>query len=234
MLSISDSEIALFSDPHFGESKDNLIKMDTATNFIDKFIIENKNKIKTVFCLGDWFHNRSSINVHTNFIAYQNATKLAKHFNLYIIVGNHDTYFKHTVEVNSLKHFDNIKNVTIIEEPTEIDFNGKKGLLCPWHFNPNNYKDKHYDFLFGHFEMNGAAFVGTVSKGCEYDIKDLVELSPLVFSGHYHTRKDYDFEKGKVITIGCPYEMTWGDMLNSKGYYILNVLNNKYEFIFIK
>lgn len=231
MIQINDDQVAIFADPHFGKSKDNVIKLNTAQQYISYFIDLMKGKTKTVICLGDWFDNRNSLNINTNHIGYSCLKQLAQVFHVYVIVGNHDTYYKNTTQVNSLIHFDEIDNITIIETPTEVDMNGKYGLMCPWHFDLNQYKEKKYDYLFGHFNMSGAALVGTVYTDGPYTVEDLTKMAPIVFSGHFHIRKDYPFKDGKVITVGCPFELDWGDHNNEKGTYMLYTKTGEYKFI---
>jgi hypothetical protein len=49
-------------------------------------------------------------------------------FSTYIICGNHDAYFKHTNELNSLQTIDKYDNIKIVNEPTVIY---DKIGLCP-------------------------------------------------------------------------------------------------------
>lgn len=232
MIRIKETKVAIFTDTHWGKSRDNVKKLQISEKFTKYFIKVLKSRdIKTVFFLGDFFDNRNAINVHTGNTAYDSLKLLCENFNVYMVVGNHDLYFKNSVEINSLNQFKDIDNLTIIEKTTEIDFKGKSGLLCPWHFNINDYKDKHYDYLFGHFEMNGAALCGATFEGGDYKMSKLTTISPLVFSGHFHIRKHYDFKNGKVITIGSPYQLDWGDADNDRGFYILDTQLAEYEFI---
>ena len=232
MIKINDNNIAIFTDIHWGKGRDNVKKLQISEQFTESFIKQLKSKkINIVFFLGDFFDNRNSINVHTGNTAYKSLKKLCDNFTVYMLVGNHDLYFKNSIEINSLNQFKDIDNLFIIDQTTEVDFNGKSGLLCPWHFNINQYKDKHYDYLFGHFEMNGAALCGSTFEGGEYNMSTLTKISPLVFSGHFHIRKHYNFKNGKVITVGSPFQLDWGDVDNERGYYTLDTQSGDYQFI---
>ena len=48
-----------------------------------------------------------------------------------------------------------------------------------------------------------------------------------VFSGHYHTKS----EKGNITYTGIPYEITWSDYADPKGFYVYDTTTGKYEFI---
>ena len=226
----NSQKIALFSDIHWGINSDNIVKLQNTQMFMKFFIKElYKRKIKDVFFLGDFFENRTSVNVQTMNIAYNNLKKLCEYFNVYMILGNHDLFLKNSRKIQSIKPFREIKNLTIISDSTEIDFNGRSAMLCPWDTELSELKN--YDFMLGHFAMSGAELCGSIYTKGKYTMKDLTDISPLVFSGHFHIRKEYLTKNGKVITIGNPLQMTWGDYDNSKGFYILDTQTREYEFI---
>ena len=62
-------------------------------------------------------------------------------------------------------------------------------------------------------------------------MKDLFNMAPLVFMGHYHIRKEYYGETSKILTIGSALELDWGDYGNEKGFYVLNLDSRSYELI---
>lgn len=235
MIKINAEKIGLFTDIHWGKSRDNTKKLDIAMDFIEEFIKNmQENDVDTVVFLGDWFDHRNSVNVYTGFYAYSAIIKLCKHLKVYMIIGNHDTYFKNSTIVNSIQQYENIDNLTIISETTEVDINGKKALFCPWGFETDMYKNKEYDYLFGHFEPNGIQYnnsTNIITKGSKYSIVDLNELAPTVFAGHYHIRKLYHSSKGTLMSLGCPVELDWGDLGNEKGCHILDTQSNDLKFI---
>lgn len=49
----------------------------------------------------------------------------------------------------------------------------------------------------------------------------------MVFSGHYHTRS----EKGNIAYTGIPYEITWADYADPKGFTVYDTNTAKYEFV---
>lgn len=231
MKDISNTKkIAIFSDIHFGKTRDSIIKLNTSIAFVDWFIDKCKeNSIDLVIVAGDIFDNRNAISIITHDIVYLCIKKIAEQFPVFIIVGNHDTTLKATTDINSLKHFDEIYNVKIIEKTHELEINGRSILMFPW--NGQFVEDKTYDFMFGHFEFNGAAMVGCTFENAALSMQELVRRSSLVFSGHFHIRKEYPQETGKIITIGSPFELDWGDIDNTKGFYILDISNRTYEFV---
>jgi DNA repair exonuclease SbcCD nuclease subunit len=101
--------------------------------------------------------------------------------------------------------------------------------MCPWaSFNTTDVTEK-YDTMYGHFDFDGAQLKGAVHKS-ETSMQTLTETAPLVFSGHFHIRKEYPQRNGKLITIGAPAELDWGDTDNEKGFYTLDTESLEYEF----
>jgi hypothetical protein len=153
---------------------------------------------------------------------------------MYLFVGNHDAYFKGTIEVNSLSPFQNIPNIHVIDKAEEVNFicGDKYALFMPWDcFDEKKYKKNQYDYMFGHFEFAGAEFNAAMTCKHGYSGSSLTDAAPLVFSGHFHKRKEYEYRNGKIVTVGCPLELDWSDYGNSKGIYLFKPKSGKYEFI---
>jgi len=227
-ITMEGDKIALFSDLHLGINQNNSKKLVVANEFIIDFIKKLKSyNITHIFFLGDWYHDRTSINVNTLNQSYDIMKMLCKHFQVIQIIGNHDIHYKTHCKVHSIRTFSDIPNLTIINSTTEVIINNKSFLLCPFHFDDI---DKKYDYLFGHFEMSGAALAGAISEG-SLSMEELTNYSSRVYSGHYHIQRKYKFKKGVVTTVGNPFQQDWGDYHNDKGFYILDIKTGKDEFI---
>ena len=228
----SAKKVALFSDIHFGKTRDSLTKLKLSESYIDWFVQKcDENHIDVVIFSGDWFNNRNSIGVITANIAYACLKKIASKFPILIILGNHDTAFKASTEVNSIKAYGEINNVFVIEKFTDIHIGSRRFALCPWATEVD--KVFGYDFAVGHVEFSGAIR----HDGCAeeeikvYEMKDLFNMAPLVFMGHYHIRKEYFGDKSKIVTIGSALELDWGDYGNEKGFYVLDLDSRSYEVV---
>jgi DNA repair exonuclease SbcCD nuclease subunit len=84
----------------------------------------------------------------------------------------------------------------------------------------------------GHFEIT--SFNMTVSQVCENGLSsdDLFRLAPLVFSGHFHLRCDRKYGGGRrIIYVGSPYELDWGDYGSTKGIYFYDPEKAKIDFV---
>ena len=149
-------------------------------------------------------------------------------FNLIAITGNHDIYYKHRTDVNSLSIFKNRNNVTVLEKYETIEAFDKKISFCPWNTATKDIEES--DLIVGHFEIE--TFKMNTYKTCEegVKVKDLLKKSELVISGHFHTRHEKKFGAGTILYVGNPFQMDFGDAGNQKGYHILDIDTMEYEF----
>jgi DNA repair exonuclease SbcCD nuclease subunit len=152
---------------------------------------------------------------------------------IHMIPGNHDTYFKNTNKVNSpellLGEYDNIQ---IYPEVTELTFDERKILFVPWICSENYthtmdvIKNTEAKAVFGHFEFSGfqmykGAIVSHGSDTSPYSHFDLV------CSGHYHHRS----RTNNILYLGNPYEITWSDYEDPRGFNIYDTYDNSVEFL---
>ena len=231
------SKVALVTDTHFGARSDS-IPFD---NFFRKFYEEtfwptiDKEGIKTIFHLGDCFDRRKYVNFNTlnscrDYFFDQARVRDVK---IVMIVGNHDTYFKNTNEVNSpgllLKDYDNVVAYT---GPVDYSVDGHSILLMPW-ICTDNYNEcmeamklSHSPTMFGHFEIAGFQMY----KGHENDEgfnPKLFDKFDLVCSGHFHHRSS----SGNISYLGNPYELTWADYDDPRGFHLFDTATQELEFI---
>jgi len=229
--------VAIITDQHFGARNDNPAFLDYYERFYTNcFFLKLKEKnIKTLLILGDTFDRRKYVNF--------NSLKRAKEMffeplremgiKVYMLAGNHDVFFKNTNEVNSpellLKQY---SNITVIDDPTEIEIGDHKICMMPWICTDNIERSvKMLDatkatLCMGHFEIQGfAMYRGMESR--EGMNPDLFRKFDLVFSGHYHHRSD----NGHIYYLGNPYELTWQDFDDPRGFHFFDLTTRKLEFI---
>ena len=230
-------KIALITDLHFGARNDN----QTFAKFFSKFYTETffpeleKRGIKHVFDLGDTFDRRKYI----SFTSLKSAKEMFFNplaeggYHLHCIVGNHDSVYKNTIETNSidllLADYDNITTLSTPQTYAIEDFNV---FVVPWICAENQDEtftladQSKAQVCFGHLELDGYE----MNKGFfireGWDDKWLKKFE-LVCSGHYHTKQ----QRGNVHYLGCPYEMTWNDYEDQKGFHIFDTETRELEFI---
>jgi hypothetical protein len=142
-----------------------------------------------------------------------------------IIPGNHDTYYKNTNDLNSLKellgHYMN--EVNIIMEPTVVDYDGLKIGLVPWiapdveSETENFLKNCNADIIGGHFELEGFEMMRGIpcTHGMNSDILNRFEM---VLSGHFHTSS----QNGNIRYLGSQMEFFWSDAHDPKYFHVID------------
>jgi DNA repair exonuclease SbcCD nuclease subunit len=230
--SFSDNRVAIFTDLHLGVHQNSSSWHDIGKKWADWFISSLKeNNIKTILFTGDFFHSRSEISVNTIYAASELLKKFEKDFFMIMIPGNHDCYYKDKSDVNSLSILNGYDNIVVLEELEKITFGDKKrdAIFCPWGFDCDSVE--HADVIFGHFEIE--SFKMNAHKLCEHGFKpkDLLKKSPLVFSGHFHLNEERSYDNGKIVYVGSPFQLDFGERDSRKGYYILDFTDMNFEFI---
>ena len=219
---------AIFSDLHLGVHQNSSSWHKIAIDWANWFTGElKKQNIKNILFLGDYFHSRSDISVNTLHVASE-ITEKFKDFHLTMIVGNHCSFLKDKADINSLSIFKGYPNIEIVDKPKMFNFGGKEVLMCPWGIEMSDIKK--CDVLMGHFEIE--TFKMNTYKLCEHGLSPskLCKNAPLVFSGHFHLRDEREYKDSKIIYVGNPFEMDFGDVESSKGYYLIDFETLEYEF----
>lgn len=230
-------KVAIITDQHFGARNDSIAFLDFFQKFYDNVFFPKLEEegIDTVLILGDTFDRRK----YVNFYALQRAKemffdKLAyRNIKVHMLAGNHDTYFKNTNDVNSpdllLREYNNIN---VIDHPATIYVDETPICMMPW-ICPENYqdsldtiKDTKAEICMGHFEIAGFAMYRGMESH-EGLSKETFDKFDLVFSGHYHHRSD----DGHIYYLGNPYELTWQDYNDPRGFHLFDLGSRKLEFI---
>ena len=202
----------LVSDIHLGHQKNDDIWLNQAKRLFDNIIDTcHKMDIDCICILGDFFNDRKSIGVKTINTALDIADKLYENnIEVYMIVGNHDAFYKNSLEINGLKIFKRYENIHIIEDNEIIENIG----MVSWEQTPPKYTD----FLFGHFEINGFnTSKNTVYENAKQNIIDFADYK-YVYSGHFHIPST----KNNITYLGTPYALTFNDANYTHGYFIFD------------
>ena len=230
-------KIALITDTHFGGRNDS----GSFDNFFKKFYEEvffpelKKREIKNIFHLGDCFDRRKYINFDSlrSCREYFFDKALEENISIDMIVGNHDTYYKNTNNVNSPELLlQDYLNVSVYSKPKTITISGRDILVLPW-ICTDNYEEsiKHIEettakVCFGHLELEGFQMWKGQENKEGFDPK-LFRNFDLVCSGHFHHRHT----KGNITYLGNPYEMFWNDFEDQRGFHIFDTETLELEFI---
>ena len=238
-------KIAIITDTHWGARNDS----QAFTNYFIKFYEDIffptllERDIRTVVHMGDIVDRRKFINYKTLYQMRHNFFDQCwdRYISLHMIIGNHDTFFKNTNQVNSMdclrmmmsgSEGDGGGMVRIYHDPTEVVFDGTKVFFQPW-ICPEN-KEQSLDaisntdaqILFGHLEVQGFEMhLGAINhEGLSPKVFEKFEYA---FSGHFHHKSD----NGNVYYLGNPYQITWSDYKDPRGFHIFDTETRELEFI---
>lgn len=222
------NKVCCVSDIHIGVHQNSAIWHDIAISWSRWLRDELKReKIHDIIICGDLFHYRDEIAVNT----IQVVTEILENwssFNILVLVGNHDAFYKDRADINSLSILRGWSNITVVDKLTQIHQFGRDFLFCPW--GTKSAEITKNDIIFGHFEIE--SFKMNHFKVCTEGIKtkDLLKKSDLIITGHFHHREERVYKNGKILYIGNPYQMDFGDVGTMKGYYILDMKTSEYQF----
>lgn len=229
-------KVCLLGDTHIGARNDNQHFHAYFKRFYDEvfFPYLRENNILHVVQLGDVFDRRKYINFQSLKLGREYLfDRLNSEYTTWALVGNHDTYYKNTNDVNSLELLlDGYHNIKVVNQPTEVDFEDKKFLLVPW-ICPENEKQcidaittTDANVVVGHFEITGfEMYRGAVcDEGLDVSV---FRRLPVVLSGHFHHKST----NKNIHYLGTPYEITWSDYGDIKGFHIYDTDTEELTFV---
>jgi DNA repair exonuclease SbcCD nuclease subunit len=236
-------KVAIITDTHYGARKGSKHLHDYFELFYNNvfFPALEEHGVEAVIHMGDAFDSRKSIDYQSLEWAKRVVFDPLKKYDVHMIIGNHDTYYKNTNEVNSpellLQTYSNIKAYS---QPTEVNVGGLDILFLPWinqgneELSLNTIKKTSCRCAMGHLELQGFRVNRQIIM--EHGLEStLFEKFECVFSGHYHTRSS----DGRISYLGNPYEMYWTDVNDTRGFHIfdtetltLTPVNNPYKLFY--
>lgn len=232
-------KICLVSDLHLGIKKGADVFLDNQIRyFVDELVpYLKKNDIKHVFMLGDIYDNRNHINVKVKNKAYELFAQHLAPFEIWMVIGNHDTYFRNSTSVHSLKFFKAFSNIHVVEDVERIELANRSMLMVPWQTDTSAFaarvaaKNFYCDICMGHFDING--FRQNKNHICNEGFNsELFFLNyGLTFSGHFHTRSSLKRGKLEIVYIGAPYHLDRSDVGEERGACIVDLDNLTYEYV---
>lgn len=229
-------KFCLLGDTHFGCRNDLNLFHDHFNVFYDSMVQDLVDKnITEVFQLGDLFDRRKYINFHTLSKAKEYFFDRLKEANIHLhtLVGNHDIFFRESLEVNSSSLvLGEYNNITVYQKPTTVVLDNTSIDIIPWICKDNEkeifdfIQSSKSDICLGHFEITSFAMYKGVESHEGLPI-DMFAKYEQVFSGHYHTKS----HRENITYVGTPYEMTWQDHDDPKGYHVFDTNTRDLEFI---
>ena len=203
------TEAMVFTDLHLGLKNNSKQHNEWCVQFIT-FMIEQAlaRNIKTCIFLGDWSHNRSSVNVVTLNYSLQCLRMLSEAFDdVIMILGNHDLYFRDKLDMHSIPYVQEFDNIHLITEITTQD----SCVFVPWLVADDwrQIPKITQPHMFCHaeiakFRMNAAVEMPDHGGLNAEHFKN----QKLVMSGHFHKRQ----RKGKILYVGNAFPHNYSDV----------------------
>jgi DNA repair exonuclease SbcCD nuclease subunit len=219
-------KIAIITDTHYGARKGSKFLHDYFELFYKNVFFPTLEEygVESVIHMGDAFDSRKSIDYQSLEWSKKVVFDPLKKYDVHMIIGNHDTYYKNTNSVNSpnllLQTYNNVKTYS---KPTEVNVGGLDILFLPW-INQENETDTFKlvqktkcSCVMGHLEFQG--FRVNRQLVMEHGLDSAIfQKFDRVYSGHYHTRSNI----GNIFYLGNPYEIYWTDVNDTRGFHIFD------------
>jgi DNA repair exonuclease SbcCD nuclease subunit len=225
----------LVTDTHLGHKKASDLYLDlTHQLFEDIGAYATENGITELIHLGDFFDNRKNMSLKTLHYARAIGQNLQRFEKSYLIIGNHDLYYKDRYLPNSHQIFGSMDHLTIVDEPTEVG----NMILVPWiveksdFFDPHDYytaiENSDAAYCLGHWEINGAKMnvSGREAEGSAWNFSSFAHFKE-TFSGHFHTPGEYP---SNVKYLGASHHMDFNDS-GPRGWYVFDDETGDLDFI---
>jgi len=231
------SKIVILTDTHFGARSDSLIFNEFFYEFYENQFfpyVKSHPEITTFLHMGDCLDRRKYINYkiakdfRERFIRGLDELNIPCHF----IVGNHDIYYKNTLDVNCYNELTLPERSGVYSEPTIVTIGNYDMAFIPWLTEEN--QSQFYSLInepgvqvaFGHLEVSGFEMHSGMMSQTGIS-KTIFNKFDMVMSGHFHKRST----DGHIYYLGCPYEMTWADCNDPKGFHVFDTDTRELEFI---
>lgn len=184
-------KVACFTDIHFGLKSGSRTHNQDCEDFVSWFCETAKAEgAETCIFLGDWHHNRSTTDVSTMNYTVSNLEKLNNNFEkVYLIMGNHDEFYKDKREIHSLEFARLFPNIQVINKT----YTNGDVTIMPWLVGDEwktipNIKSK---YIFGHLELPSFYMNAMVQMPDHGQVQSSHFVNQeYVFTGHFHKRQN--------------------------------------------
>lgn len=199
---------ACFTDIHFGMKGGNRTHNIDCEEFVIWFCDQAvKEGCETCIFLGDWHHNRSTTDVSTMNYSVSNLERLSRTFEtVYMILGNHDLFYKDKREINSIEFMRLFPNIIPIKDITTVD----DVTFLPWLVGDEwqEVPDIKSRYIFSHLELPSFYMNAMVQMPDHGQLQSShFSNQEYVFSGHFHKRQT----SGNIVYMGNAFPHNYAD-----------------------
>jgi len=221
--------VLCIGDLHYGERGDSEKYCKQVNDMLLWAVDEAKTRnCDTVVQFGDWFHNRTRVNVQTMKYGVEGAQILGESFiNAYTLVSNHDIYHRDRLDVNSMEILR--PYITVIDKPTRLL--DTSVVMWPWVTSPDVWdqyinESRDFDFMFGHLELNSFKMNDNYEMEHGFSPKE-IRFFKKVLTGHYHSPQTKD----NVTYLGVPVPHSMSEANRELGIYFFDTDTGELEFV---
>ena len=241
-------KIAVLSDIHFGCRSNSKVFLDHFLEFFQEEVVKRCAHlgIRHLVIAGDLFDHRKLTSTEIlHELNHRFWPEVWGQFvHVMILPGNHDVYHTNTLRVNALETLvpkppPPINNrLDLIMNPRTMEFEGRNILFVPWICEENEAecldairaaRTTDIRHVIGHFHLKGFN-IGSGQVAEDGHDGNIFEGYQEVASGHFHTLSEKTVGPTTIRYLSCPYEMTWADWNDPKGFHILDTEDGKYTF----
>lgn len=224
-------KILSIGDLHYGEQGNSERYNQQLLDFIE-WATAKFPDVDAVVQMGDYYHNRNSINVLTLNYGIKGAEMMRDAWGkdrVFVLGGNHCMYYLERLDVSSLAAIKEYVNV--VDNFTFIDDGNV--LLSPWITDSDMWEElirigtEHSPkFCLGHFELNNFMVNDAYLMKDGYSPSTLSEIFGFVVSGHYHSPQC----KGNIRYTGTPLPITMNEANEDHGVWLIDTETGEQEF----
>lgn len=229
--------VIFLADVHLGVHNAKIEWVDNAKDYFDNFFVPYLSEVKKnetdghesiVMIAGDLFEDRHLLDINVMNVAMDIIQRISQYANVYLLVGNHDIYRERDITINSLRPFNLLPGVQVIDRTTIITaFDGVKFCMIPW---TASHKDEtkillankdNADVFVMHSEISGMKMGNGRPINDGTNVKGMDQK--MIYAGHIHTRQ----QSRNVKYLGNPFHTKREDIGNTKGIYRLHIEDGK-------
>lgn len=206
---IDMSHVVICSDLHLGMRNNSRQHNEWCVQFVEWMIDQSRQRqIRTCLFLGDWSHNRSSVNVVTLNHSIECLRKLNDYFDhTVMLLGNHDLYFRDRLDLHSIPYVHEFPRIHLVSKPQFV----REFAFVPWMVGDEHKQISKITqpYLFCHAEI------------ARFKMNAMIELpdhgglnaqhfrnQKLVMSGHFHKRQ----RKDHILYVGNAFPHNFADV----------------------
>jgi len=243
-------KVLIFSDPHGHNYKEfSIIEDGVNSRLMDCVEVLMKigesakiNEVDMIWFTGDLFHLKNNLDNKVIQLIMYEMKQLAEKYPLLLVPGHHDLYMwsSNPVLLEMLAKFSD--QVVVVDKPMWIK--DSRFFNIPIYAEPCTRKIKELTdrienletniqegpIFLAHQDMLGMRYGGfVVDQGLDAEL--LSHKFRWSFIGHYHNRKEFKDEEfnDNVISVGAPLQHNFGDVGESRGWWILHFSDHGFE-----